>query len=96
MCAVRCGPAGSTAGTDLENTLKRTGDFDTVKNYYVIHSYVDNLDGPLMQPWGEMIHKYYPDEELSTFSFVSIGSAEALIAERMQQALGAAPASEAA
>lgn len=73
-------PVMGTAGTDLENTLKRTGDFDTVKNYYVIHSYVDNLDGPKMQPWGDMIHKYYPDEELSTFSFVSIGSAEALVA----------------
>lgn len=73
-------PVMGTAGTDLENTLKRTGDFDTVKNYYVIHSYVDNLDGPKMKPWGDMILKYYPDEELSTFSFVSIGSAEALVA----------------
>lgn len=72
-------PVMGTAGTDLENTLKRTGDFETVKNYYVIHSYVDNLNGPKMQPWADMIHKYYPDEELSTFSFVSIGSAEALV-----------------
>lgn len=72
-------PVMGTAGTDLENTLKRTGDFETVQNYYVIHSYVDNLDGPEMQPWGDMIHEYYPEEELSTFSFVSIGSAEALV-----------------
>lgn len=73
-------PVMGTAGTDLENTLKRVGDFDAVKNYFVIHSYVDNLDGPKMKPWGEMIHKYYPEEALSTFSFVSIGSAEALVA----------------
>lgn len=73
-------PVMGTAGTDLENTLKRTGDFETVKNYYVIHSYVDNLDGPKMKPWADMIHTYYPDEQLSTFSFVSIGSAEALVA----------------
>ncbi|MBT9386552.1 ABC transporter substrate-binding protein [Pseudooceanicola sp. CBS1P-1] len=73
-------PVMGTAGTDLENTMKRTGDFDTVKNYYVIHSYIDNLDGPKMKPWADMIHKYYPDEQLSTFSFVSIGSAEALVA----------------
>ncbi|WAP67364.1 ABC transporter substrate-binding protein [Jiella pelagia] len=72
-------PVMGTAGTDLENTLKRTGDFDTVKNYFVIHSYVDNLDGPKMKKWADMIKKYYPDEELSTFSFVSIGSAEALV-----------------
>lgn len=73
-------PVMGTAGTDLENTLKRTGDFETVKNYFVIHSYIDNLDGPKMKPWADMIHKYYPDEQLSTFSFVSIGSAEAMVA----------------
>lgn len=73
-------PVIGTAGTDLENTLKRTGDFETVKNYFVIHSYVDNLDGAKLQPYANMIHKYYPDEEISTFSFVSIGSAKALVA----------------
>lgn len=72
-------PIMGTAGTDLENTLKRVGDFDTVKNYFVIHSYVDSLDGPKLKPWGEMIKKYYPDEELSTFSFASIGSAIAVV-----------------
>lgn len=72
-------PVMGTAGTDLENTLKRVGDLDTVKNYFVIHSYVDNLDGPKLKPWGDMIKKYAPGEELSTFSFVSIGSAMALV-----------------
>lgn len=72
-------PVMGTAGTDLENTLKRVGDLEAVKNYFVIHSYVDNLDGPKLKPWGDMIKKYNPDEELSTFSFVSIGSAMALV-----------------
>lgn len=72
-------PVMGTAGTDLENTLKRVGDFETVKNYFVIHSYVDNLDGPKLAPWGEMIKESNPNEELSTFSFVSIGSAMALV-----------------
>ena len=72
-------PVMGTAGTDLENTLKRVGDFEAVKNYFVIHSYVDNLDGPKLEPWGDMIKKYEPGEELSTFSFVSIGSAMALV-----------------
>ncbi|MBY5986624.1 ABC transporter substrate-binding protein [Roseovarius atlanticus] len=73
-------PVMGTAGTDLENTLKRVGDFDTVKNYFVIHSYVDNLDGPKLQPVRDILAEYAPDEELSTFSFVSIGSAKALVA----------------
>ena len=72
-------PVMGTAGTDLENTLKRVGDLETVKNYFVIHSYVDSLDGAKLKPWGEMINKYYPDEQLSTFSFASIGSAIAVV-----------------
>lgn len=73
-------PVMGTAGTDLENTLKRVGDLETVKNYYVIHSYVDNLDGPKLQEVRDILAEYAPDEELSTFSFVSIGSAKALVA----------------
>ncbi len=72
-------PVMGTAGTDLENTLKRVGDLDAVKNYYVLHPYVDNLDGPRMKKWGEIIHKYYPNEELTNFSYVSIGSGIALV-----------------
>ncbi|BCH35752.1 branched chain amino acid ABC transporter substrate-binding protein [Mesorhizobium sp. L-8-10] len=72
-------PVMGTAGTDLENTLKRVGDLDTVKNYFVLHPYVDNLDGPRMKKWADMIHKYYPDEELTNFSYISIGSGIALV-----------------
>lgn len=72
-------PVMGTAGTDLENTLKRVGDLDTVKNYFVIHSYIDSLGGEKLKPWGDMIRKYNPDEELSTFSFASIGSAIAVV-----------------
>ncbi|PWW01466.1 amino acid/amide ABC transporter substrate-binding protein (HAAT family) [Hoeflea marina] len=72
-------PVMGTAGTDLENTLKRVGDLDTVKNYFVVHPYVDNLDGPRMKKWADMIHKYYPDEELTNFSYIAIGSGVALV-----------------
>ncbi|MCX2720823.1 ABC transporter substrate-binding protein [Roseibium salinum] len=72
-------PVMGTAGTDLENTLKRVGDLDTVQNYFVLHSYVDNLDGPLLKKWADMIHKYYPDEALTNFSYISIGSGVALV-----------------
>ncbi|MCZ4352529.1 ABC transporter substrate-binding protein [Roseovarius aestuarii] len=78
-------PVMGTAGTDLENTLKRVGDLETVQNYFVIHSYIDSLEGAGLKPWGEMITKYYPDEQLSTFSFASLGSAVAVV-EALQNA----------
>ena len=73
-------PVMGTAGTDLENTLKRVGDPDAVKNYFVLHFYVDNLDGPKLKPWGDMIKAHRPGEDISSFSYVSIGSAMALVA----------------
>lgn len=72
-------PVMGTAGTDLENTLKRTGDLEAVENYFVIHQYVDNLDSPKLKPYRDMIHKRHPGEEISAFSFVSIASAMALV-----------------
>lgn len=66
-------------GTDLENTLKRVGDAAAVKNYYVLHMFVDTLDSPALQKWGKIIHKYYPDEPLTAFSYVSIGSGIAAV-----------------
>jgi branched-chain amino acid transport system substrate-binding protein len=62
-------------GTDLEDTLKRVGNLDAVKDYYVLNMFVGRLDSPAMKKWGEMIHKYYPNEELTAFSFVGLGSA---------------------
>jgi len=72
-------PVMGTAGTDLQDTLKRVGDLDTVKNYHVLHPYVDNLDGPRMKKWSKMIHKYYPKQDLTNFSYISIGSGIALV-----------------
>lgn len=62
-------------GTDLENTLKRVGSLDPVKNYFVLHMFLGTLDSPVMKKWGDLIHKYYPNEQLTGFSFVGIGSA---------------------
>ena len=61
-------PVMGTAGTDLENTLKRVGDLDTVSNYYVPHMYADNLDGPRLKPYADILKKYYPSESLTAFS----------------------------
>jgi branched-chain amino acid transport system substrate-binding protein len=72
-------PVMGTAGTDLENTLKRVGDIDTVANYYVPHMYADNLDGPRLKPYAEILKKYYPNESLTAFSLISMGSAMAVV-----------------
>lgn len=72
-------PVMGAAGTDLENTLARIGDINTVKNYYVPHAFLDTVDGPGMKKWNDMILKYYPGETITGFSAVSIGSAVAAV-----------------
>lgn len=73
-------PVMGTAGTDLENTLKRVGDLETVKDYFVAHNYVDNTEGPRMKKWNDIILKYYPKETITGFSAISMGSGVAVIA----------------
>ena len=72
-------PVMGAAGTDLENTLARIGDLEAVKNYYVPHAFVDTVEGPRLQKWNDIIHKYYPDETITGFSAVSIGSGVAVV-----------------
>ena len=72
-------PVMGTAGTDLENTLKRVGDLDTVANYYVPHMYADNLDGPRLKKFVDILKKYYPNETVSAFSLISMGGGAAVV-----------------
>jgi branched-chain amino acid transport system substrate-binding protein len=72
-------PVMGTAGTDLENTLARLGDLDAVKNYFVLHAFVDKVDGPKMQKWNDIILKYYPNETITGFSAISMASGVAAV-----------------
>jgi branched-chain amino acid transport system substrate-binding protein len=72
-------PVMGTAGTDLENTLERLGDPDAVKDYYVLHAFVDKVDGPKMKKWNDIILKYYPNETITGFSAVSMASGVAAV-----------------
>jgi branched-chain amino acid transport system substrate-binding protein len=72
-------PVMGTAGTDLENTLARLGDQDAVKDYYVLHAYIDNVDGPKMKAWNDIVLKYYPDEKITGFSTISMASGVAAV-----------------
>jgi branched-chain amino acid transport system substrate-binding protein len=72
-------PVMGTAGTDLENTLKRVGDLNTVANYYVPHMYADNLDGPRLKKFADILTKYYPGESVSAFSLIAMGGGAAVV-----------------
>jgi len=72
-------PVMGTAGTDLENTLARLGDQEAVNGYYVLHAFVDKVDGPKMKKWNDIILKYYPDETITGFSAVSMASGVAAV-----------------
>ena len=79
-------PVMGTAGTDLENTLERLGDPDAVKDYYVLHAFVDKVDGPKMKKWNDIILKYNPNETITGFSAVSMASGVAAV--KALQAVG--------
>ncbi len=66
-------------GTDLENTLKRVGDINTVKNYFVLHAFVDNIEGPAMAKWRNLVKKYYPKVPATAFTYISLGSGMAVV-----------------
>ena len=72
-------PVMGTAGTDLENTLERLGDKEAVKNYFVLHAFVDKVDGPKMKKWNDIILKYNPNETITGFSAVSMASGVAAV-----------------
>jgi len=72
-------PVMGTAGTDLENTLARLGDLDAVRSYFVLHAFVDKVDGPKMQKWNDIILKYYPNETITGFSAISMASGVAAV-----------------
>ena len=72
-------PVMGTAGTDLENTLKRVGDLDTVAGYFVPHMYADNLDGPRLKKFVDIYKKYYPNESVTAFSLASMGGGAAVV-----------------
>lgn len=61
-------------GTDLENTLKRVGDIKICKNYFVLHTFIDSIEGPLMAKWVDLVKKYYPEIPPTAFTYISIGS----------------------
>ena len=72
-------PVMGTAGTDLENTLARIGDLDAVKEYFVPHPFVDQVSGPRMKKWTDIILKYYPNETITGFSAISMSSGVAVV-----------------
>lgn len=72
-------PVMGTAGTDLENTLARLGDQKAMNEYFVLHAFVDKVDGPKMKKWNDIILKYNPKETITGFSAISMASGVAAV-----------------
>jgi branched-chain amino acid transport system substrate-binding protein len=66
-------------GADIENTAKRVGEPAAVKNFFALHMFKGTIDGEALKPWADMIKKYFPEEQLTQFSFASIGSAVVVV-----------------
>jgi branched-chain amino acid transport system substrate-binding protein len=66
-------------GADFENTAKRVGNIDAMKNFFALHMFKGTIESEAMKPWADMIKKSFPDEQLTQFSFASIGSAVVVV-----------------
>lgn len=66
-------------GADFENTAKRVGNIDAMKNFFALHMFKGTIESDAMKPWADMIKKSFPDEQLTQFSFASIGSAVVVV-----------------
>lgn len=63
----------------LEDTAKRVGIPDAVKNLYVFYPLADTIDSPAMAKWADIVKKYYPGETLDTVSFLGMSGALAVV-----------------
>jgi branched-chain amino acid transport system substrate-binding protein len=80
--AYKFGIQASTIGTQavsLEDTAKRVGITDAVKNLYVFYPLADTIDSPAMQKWADIFRKYYPNETLDTVSFIAMSGSLAVL-----------------
>ena len=80
--AYKFGLTASTLGTQgvsLEDTAKRVGIPDAVKNFYVFYPLADTVDSPALQKWAEIFKKYYPNETVDTVNFLSMSGALAVL-----------------
>ena len=68
-----------TQGVSLEDTARRVGIPDAVKNFYVFYPLSETMDAPAFQPWIELFRRHYPNEPLDTVNFLSMTGALAVL-----------------
>jgi branched-chain amino acid transport system substrate-binding protein len=68
-----------TQGVSLEDTAKRVGIPDAVKNFYVFYPLSETMDAPAFQKWVELFRRHYPNEPLDTVNFLSMSGSLAVI-----------------
>lgn len=66
-------------GTTVEDQLRRTGDAAAVKNLYAAYLLSRPVDSPGMAKWRDLVKKYYPNEDITSANFSSLGGAQILV-----------------
>ncbi len=72
-------PTLAPQSISLEDTRDRVGNPAAVQNFGVFYAYAHPLASPEMQKVAAMINKYYPEERVENFSFLSMTGAYALV-----------------
>lgn len=68
-----------TSGQDIADTARRVGNDQALGDIYAISQMRGPPGDPVMKPWEDLIHKYFPSEKIEQFSFLGISGATAIV-----------------
>jgi branched-chain amino acid transport system substrate-binding protein len=66
-------------GVSLEDTRDRVRNSDAMRKFYVFYAYSAALGSPQIQPWTDLINKYFPSHRVENFSYEGMGGAKAVL-----------------
>lgn len=72
-------PFISTYGTSINDQYQRLGNYDMLKNFYTAYLINELPDAPGMQKWAEMIHRAYPNEQITINNYNALTGGLALV-----------------
>lgn len=72
-------PFISTYGTSMNDQYKRLGNYEVLKNFYTAYLIHDLPESPSMQKWAEMIHRAYPNEQVTINNYNALAGGLALV-----------------
>ena len=72
-------PTATVQGTSLDDTDKRLGIPEALKDVYFFYPLNDLLTSPKMARYAQLLKKYYPADALDTLSYSGMGGALAIV-----------------